>query len=491
MLVLALAACLRPATPEPTDEPVPTDDTAAPTPLPPPLPTQLPPVTADRLTVLGHAQECAQVLGPVPGFDCLTDTNPVPVTVDGVQAITSPSSCDKPSLLESSCNIWTRAGRKQGTWEDGTPRPEVQFVFTCRSSDVDEPTEEGGIYHDVAMIGHNSLTGATCYFQSFPDERIRYFPSPMTADAEPDLGTTPAEDVWLLPQDTANIRCQRCHSADPWIHSPWVDQVKNPQDPTDDLVPWTEGNHTGYHVVGYAFRHWELEYFDLPDNACTTCHRIGTGGCNRFLRYSAGDATSMPLSATTEGVPWMPPGFGGTGAAWEATYRLAVEELVSCCDDPDQPACNTTATPEGYRYVDPTAPPPTPPPDTGIVCGDPDADVGSAFGQVFSGSTCGAGHDFTRSCGEVGTNSEDLAFTWTAPAAGAYTFDTFGSQFDTTLSIRETCANGDEEVACNDDANGGQQSQLTATFAAGETAVLVLDAWRDECGMAVLNVTGP
>lgn len=320
----------------------------------------VPEVTADRMSVLGHAQECQQALGPIPAFDCVADTQPVPAHADGAPITTNTAErCDKPSLLESSCNPFTRAGRKQGTWMNGDARPEVTFVFTCRSYDSDPPTDAGGLYHDIAMIGHNAITGATCYFQSFPEERIRYMPSPLTAGSTPDLGAVDANDVWDRPAWTADIRCHRCHGADPWIHSPWIDQLRDPENPTEPLVPWTDGATTPYHVVGTAFAGWELEHFALPQNACLACHRVAPGqGCRGFVNYAVGASSTMPLTDSARQYPvshWMPPEVEGTVDQWEATWRPHVDELLACCQDPDAPACNRTPTPPGTVYVDPDA----------------------------------------------------------------------------------------------------------------------------------------
>jgi hypothetical protein len=316
----------------------------------------VPPVTADPLTVLGHAQECQQALGPIPGFDCLDDAVPVPVFLDGEPMLDDGPSCDRPSLLEGSCNRYTRAGRKMGTWPDGDPRPEVTFVFTCRSSDDGPPTEEGGIYHDVAMIGHNELTGATCFFQSFPTTRVRAFPSPLTAESEPDLGEVDAVLIWDRPEFTARIRCNRCHGADPWIHSPWIDQVRVPgapwvpNSPRVALVPWTNGNDTPYHVVGTAFEDWQLTHIRPEGNACTTCHRVSPGeACRDFVRYSTGGTPDfMPVAASARVWPtsvWMPPDTSADESDWEQAWRPHVDQLLACCSDPDAEECRRTDTP--------------------------------------------------------------------------------------------------------------------------------------------------
>lgn len=317
----------------------------------------IPPVTADRMTVLGHAQECAQVLGPIPGFDCIADADPVPVTLAGEPASSEVFVCDRPSLLEGSCNRWTRAGRKGGTWLNGDPRPEVTFVFTCRSSDVAEPTEEGGIYHDVAMIGHNAETGATCFFQSFPTERIRYFPSPLTAGGPPDVGTADALDVWDRPALTADIHCNRCHGADPWIHSPWIDQMRSREDASQPLVPWTALGQPPYHVVGTAFSSWNLRHLAPEGNACLACHRIAPGElCEDGVRYASGEPIWLPLTDAGRAWPtshWMPPEGAASQAEWESVWRPHVDQLLGCCRNPSNAECARQDVPPGEIYVDP------------------------------------------------------------------------------------------------------------------------------------------
>ncbi|MCB9678977.1 MAG: hypothetical protein H6737_28000 [Alphaproteobacteria bacterium] len=492
LLALALVACK--STPVDSDPVVDTDDGRI-----------VPPVTASRTSVKGHAQECQQALGPIPGFDCLADTVPMPVTVHGeaTHASPSPEDCDRPSLLEGSCNPWTRVGRKTGTWMNGDARPEVTFIFTCRSYDYEEPHEDGGLYHDVAMIGHNAETGATCFFQSFPGSRQRSFPSPLTAGDAPDYGTVDARQVWDRPQETAGIACHRCHGADPWVHSPWIDQLRDPADPTQPFVPATGfGNQTPYHVVGTAFSGWRLFQVAPEGNACLACHRMHPGfDAERFVEYSTGGDIGMPLTTDTTSWPgshWMPPEAGGALDDWESEWRPHVDALLECVRTPQLEHCNLQQVPEGERYIDPDAPPRDtgfeiePLGDTALECVPPkDGDVGTK-GILATGTTCGGGHDFTRTCGEYGTNSEDRAFRFVAPDAGTWVFDTFGSAFDTTLSARWPCDYGDVEISCNDDTGSGTQSRLSLELFEGQEIVLVVDAYTGpECGEFVLSVSRP
>lgn len=114
-------------------------------------------------------------------------------------------------------------------------------------------------------------------------------------------------------------------------------------------------------------------------------------------------------------------------------------------------------------------------------------DLGSAMGtSVASGTTSGGGNDLSGSCG--GSSAEDLAFTWTAPAADTYTFSTDGSAYDTILVVGEgTCA-GLTELDCDDDSGESTQSLLTATLAAGDVVVIDVDGYASNAGSFELNI---
>jgi hypothetical protein len=81
--------------------------------------------------------------------------------------------------------------------------------------------------------------------------------------------------------------------------------------------------------------------------------------------------------------------------------------------------------------------------------------------------------------GSCGGGGNELYLQWTAPVAGSYVFDTIGSSFDTVLHVRD--ASCFDELACDDD-GVGSQSQVELELDAGQTIVLVLDAFGIEDG---------
>ncbi|MGK3989865.1 MXAN_6577-like cysteine-rich protein [Sorangium sp. So ce136] len=102
----------------------------------------------------------------------------------------------------------------------------------------------------------------------------------------------------------------------------------------------------------------------------------------------------------------------------------------------------------------------------------PAIDLGSTVPQTVTGTTEGAVDLMTPSCGSAG--GAEATYSFTAPAAGTYVFDTFGSSFNTTLFARDgQCAGA--TLGCNTDAGGTTQSRLTLELDEGQTIILIVD----------------
>ncbi|WP_437944154.1 MXAN_6577-like cysteine-rich protein [Sorangium sp. So ce281] len=119
----------------------------------------------------------------------------------------------------------------------------------------------------------------------------------------------------------------------------------------------------------------------------------------------------------------------------------------------------------------------------------PAGTLASSVPQTITGSTLGRPNSVrptvTEACRQ--SNSPDAGYAFTAPVAGDYTFDTFGSAFDTMLHVHDaTC--GGPQLACNDDTRV-DQSEVTVTLAAGQTVVIVVDGSLDTSdGAFTLNL---
>ena len=305
-----------------SSDPKPADSRGGPTGLVPDA--DAPPVTAAAGTPLHHAQTCAQYLGPIPAMSC-SDAQLMPITVDGVEVTETPATCDRPSALTGTCETGERiAARYEGTHHDGNPRPEVVFINFCR---------DGG----MGVIGHNSETGATCFFHinMAHDNSVVH---PGSADPAYD-------DYWQTADVVAADDCQGCHQADPWLHSPWIDQLRDPDDSSQPLVPVTAGPDAPYTVVGEGFS--QPIHEGAPDNSCTSCHRPQ---CDTDFAVPLGallmpgpfaDSTATPegaadLQALREWCRDLPTGGGGGGEDGEdggEECEFALDCAYAC--DPD------------------------------------------------------------------------------------------------------------------------------------------------------------
>lgn len=94
------------------------------------------------------------------------------------------------------------------------------------------------------------------------------------------------------------------------------------------------------------------------------------------------------------------------------------------------------------------------------------------------------------SCAFFGLDGKDIWYTFTAPAAGSFTFDTLLStgQTDTTLEIFDAC--GGASLTCNDDAGGGLLSRAALAMTAGQTVRVRVASWGENPagGAATLRI---
>lgn len=119
-----------------------------------------------------------------------------------------------------------------------------------------------------------------------------------------------------------------------------------------------------------------------------------------------------------------------------------------------------------------------------------ESDLGSAVGEVATGTNEGAETDYVIDCGRL-DGGADVSFAWTAPSSGDWTFDTIGSDFDTMLAVFDgECVGPTDRLACNDDSEG-LLSSVTVTLDAGQVITVVVAGFDARTGDYVLNITGP
>lgn len=295
-----------------------------------------------------YAQACAVDIGTIPGYNCMTQGAVIPITKNSVaQSVpVADNSCDKPVKLgmanEGQCVPYTRL-------VDLSPanNPDVTVMAICRK--YHGMPANSSKFNDLAMIAHNRKTGTTCFFQSPVDEPTPLegttVPSPMANSAE-------ANKYWLEPSGApgnvsytapAGIYCTSCHDSDPFILSPWIQQVAklNKWDPTGKYLVDKTGPFSPI-----ASRPWVTAGLSAPQpftqfSKCTACHRIG-GSSMHVVAGGPGGLHAQNGFPDFHG--FMPPGNADSAMWWPYLYNEAVFELDSCVNPSNgTPAagCNT------------------------------------------------------------------------------------------------------------------------------------------------------
>jgi hypothetical protein len=225
-------------------------------------------------------------------------------------------------------------------------------------------TYDGAVYpgfEDIAIIQHNRVTGETCFFQmlrgdfSSVDGRRVPPPDEVSLPSGAPVYALPASQFWLDPVNAASKGCNKCHDSDPWVHSPYIDQIRQ-ADGTPLVPPGGKGQ--PYSIVGSrGFSDWQRSVAiastvtaDTNGKSCTSCHDIGSlNTCAAFARQSAGQVQAPNLSTTGATWPldhWMPLPQDPTVKAladWQAAgYQKAADHLFTCCDTPAADGCATT-----------------------------------------------------------------------------------------------------------------------------------------------------
>ena len=225
--------------------------------------------------------------------------------MDGVEVFETPADgiCDNTGF-KGTCDPGSTIRRQSGTTTEGETRPEVVWVTFCRS--VDPIYGTGGL-GSVQMIGHDMENGATCFFESPDALGIASQTEWVSLDAEgildgelPGPGHPDFDRAWTPPP--SDSPCAECHHNDPFIHNPWIDGARLPDNPSEPVLPEIATPDSPYWVVGGP--DWDLRTPHIEGNSCTTCHRVGMGTIEIFDLVGAIDVNSI-----------MPPYDPGSGAA--------------------------------------------------------------------------------------------------------------------------------------------------------------------------------
>jgi hypothetical protein len=112
----------------------------------------------------------------------------------------------------------------------------------------------------------------------------------------------------------------------------------------------------------------------------------------------------------------------------------------------------------------------------------------ASAGGCFNGDTSTMTDDYDPTCGSSG--GKDVVFTMTLASARTVRLATYGSDFDTLLSVRQGACTGTETV-CDDDGGSGVDSLIERSFSAGTWFVFVDGYGSSSEGSYALCVTFP
>ncbi len=293
------------------------------------------------MDIRDYARLCRDRVGEIPAMDYRRGEI-VPITVDGeVPSVYQPNmSCDRPSLLPTSCDgVCTPYTRLLRLRDDA----EAQMVVMFRRKII-RPADSY-LFDEIDLIVHNVANGDTCWFQASADN----------PDCDPDTGldgrNVPQPDsprgarFWNPPTDTVKARCGHCHDNDPFYYSPYVAQVTS-QLPAN---PFGKYNNS----IG-PFKAWPKPMsITTRGNTCIGCHRIGVEyTCREGILQSSGVLSSTGEDELAESYPyshWMPPHNFWTKRQWDVIYQESVELLRRCCEDHDAEGCTVTPIKGGSR----------------------------------------------------------------------------------------------------------------------------------------------
>ncbi len=299
-----------------------------------------------------YGELCVGQMGEIPFFEkqgefkygtynCL-DSTPIPMTVtDAGGNVDRPdgevSKCDKPQYIYSLCEQGPRVASRIN--DQGT-----RWVLLCRKSIGGLASDQ---FNDIAMIGHNPFTGKTCFFQNALYQKKDGGNVPHPADREKSTNLWSGVHGGL----GSGIQCSKCHDADPFVHSPWIDGAKDangrsvvPKMGEDQDMP-IGANDAPYYLVNQRGQNWRvIDSLTSPAvAACTKCHRMGKGGewQQWVTRIEQTDASWENIvtdhGKKFENARWMPTDLSGlTAATWASSpYATAIAEIKRCGQSSD------------------------------------------------------------------------------------------------------------------------------------------------------------
>jgi alpha-tubulin suppressor-like RCC1 family protein len=219
---------------------------------------------------------------------------------------------------------------------------------------------------------------------------------------------------------------------------------------------------------------------------------LSIGGDQRFFGNQLSTFATMELGLSTGGPdPEEDDGDGRQSSHWKDDFLTSTQQYIGIMDPTMPRSLRRTISENDMMALDLLGytiggPPIVRPPNDNF--------ANSIALTTASGTITGTNVSATREAGEplhLGLmGDKSIWYTWTSPVNGQATFDTIGSNFDSTLSIyagSNISLLG--TIALNDDIINGvdKASRVGFTVTAGQTYRIAIDGWNSEFGNITLN----
>jgi hypothetical protein len=259
-----------------------------------------------------YAAKCDAATGvSVPEFKCSDGTEVLVSNLNPANAIYPGGWCDRPARLTGACDPGSRF--------QVLVRTSFAYVVAhCRKKG--NPVGKWG---DIAVIQHNTVNGATCFYQEGPRPNL-------SNDVK--APSAPGPNEWQQPAQ-ANY-CVGCHDNGPLIRSPYITQHMG-----SNTIPGAgdRGFNSAdepYFFVGRDFAHLKAFRVELPGNKCLDCHRLGTnnhgqiGTARNYATLSTQEVPEQGKNPHSAASPlWMP--WPSQSAYVDANHKAA-EAIRDC-----------------------------------------------------------------------------------------------------------------------------------------------------------------
>jgi hypothetical protein len=233
-------------------------------------------------------KKCQDVLGPMPKLNCADGVEIlVKQTIQGLDAseITSlnfnaeSQLCDNPKWApgngeNEACLPHAHIAR----YPSQDSSKQTNWVLLCRPMSLFP--KNSFRFASIQLIGHNSTTGDTCFFEGPLNELTLLKGN--DGKSIPTITSKEGAQFWQPPLQVYRYGCVSCHSPYPWIHSPAVRHLqKDGQLIVPPNKPWGKYKIVQHSSIDLGVDKAAITVLEtvMPGskNMCLNCHRLPGG----------------------------------------------------------------------------------------------------------------------------------------------------------------------------------------------------------------------